>query len=216
MKVLLTGATGLVGEGVLLACLEHPEVEQVLVLSRRPCGRTHPKLKELLVPDFRDLRAVESELRGYDACLYCAGISSNGMTEEKYTEITYETPLRFAEQLVKLAPEMVFCHVSGASTDSTERGRVMWARIKGKAENALLKLPFRAVYNFRPGLMKPSPGQRNVRGAFKVVSALYPALALVLPGLTMREVGLAMLNSVRVGAPKGVLEARDMRALAAL
>ena len=215
MKVILTGATGMVGEGVLLECLDNPKVDRVLSVSRRSCGRTHAKLSECLVPDFRDVSAVRERLSGYDACFYCAGISSVGLTEEQYTTITYETPLRFAEALLALNPGMVFCHLSGASTDSTEAGRMMWARVKGRAENALLRLPFGAVYNFRPGLMKPAAGQRNVKGVLKAVSVLYPVLRRLTTGLTMSEVGQAMIHAAAGGAPKGVLEAEDMQRLAA-
>jgi uncharacterized protein YbjT (DUF2867 family) len=213
MKVILTGATGLVGEGVLLECLSNPAVERVLSVSRRPTGRTHEKLAECLAADFRDLAAVEAQLTGYDACFYCAGISSAGLSEAEYTVITYDTPLAFAETLVRLSPGMTFVHVSGASTDGTEQGRVMWARVKGKAENALARLPFRAVYNMRPGLMKPTPGQRSVRGIFKLTPVLYPVMNLFLTGLTMSEVGRAMIHAAAHGAPKTVLEARDLKEL---
>jgi uncharacterized protein YbjT (DUF2867 family) len=214
VKLLLTGATGLVGEGVLLECLDNPLVDKVVSISRKPTGRTHPKLSECLVPDFRDLSKVIEQLTGFDGCLYCAGISSAGMSEAQYTEITFDTPVRFAEQLVAVNPNMVFAHVSGSHTDGTGEGRVMWARVKGKAENALAKLPFKAVYNFRPGLMKPSPGQQNVKFGFKIVSALFPLMKLAFSGLQMAEVGKAMINAVHVGASKAVLEADDMRVLA--
>lgn len=214
MKLIVTGTTGLVGEGVLLACLEHPSVDVVLSVSRRPCGIEHPKLTELLLEDFRKLGDHEGTLRGYDGCLYCAGISSSGLSEAEYTEITYDTPIAFAEALVRFAPDMVLAHVSGSHTDGTEKGRVMWARVKGRAENALARMPFRAVYNFRPGLMKPTPGQRNVKGGYRIVAALYPLMNLIFPGLTMSEVGRAMIRSVASGAPKTVLEIEDIRALA--
>jgi uncharacterized protein YbjT (DUF2867 family) len=169
MRVILTGATGMVGEGVLLACLEHPAVERVLSVSRRSCGRTHAKLSELLVPDFRELDAVEAPLTGYDACFYCAGVSSVGMSEADYAAITLETPVAFARTLLRLNPGMTFLHVSGALTDSSERGKVMWARVKGKAENELMRMPFKAVYNFRPSLMKPTPGQKHVKGGYQLL-----------------------------------------------
>lgn len=215
MKVLLTGATGMVGEGVLLECLQNPDVEQVLSVSRRGCGRSHPKLRELLVTDFRDLAAVEDQLSGYDACFYCAGISSVGMKEPEYTVITYDTPLAFAATLLRLNPSLTFIHVSGSHTDSSERGKVMWARVKGKAENALLRLPFKGVYNFRPSLMKPTPGQKNVIGGYHTVRILFPILSLFFPGITLAQLGRAMINAVRFGAPKGVLEVADIRELAA-
>src|SRR5882724_11380384 len=161
MKLILTGATGMVGEGVLLECLENPVVERVLSVSRRACGLTHTKLRELLVPDFRELGAVEAELSNYDACFYCAGISSVGLKEAEYTAITYDTPVAFASTLARLNPGMTLVHVSGAHTDGTEQGKVMWARVKGRAENALMRLPFKAVYNFRPSLMGPTLGQER-------------------------------------------------------
>jgi uncharacterized protein YbjT (DUF2867 family) len=216
MKVILTGATGMVGEGVLLECLDNATVERVLSVSRKPSGRTHAKLDELLVPDFRDLAAVEGRLRGYDACFYCAGVSSVGLKEAEYTVITYDTPVAFATTLARLNPGMTFVHVSGAHTDSTEQGKVMWARVKGKAENALLRLPFEAVYNFRPSLMGPTPGQKRVKGGYTLVRILYPVATLVFPGMPLRDVARAMIQTVRGGAPKGVLEVPDIRALAAL
>ncbi len=214
MKVIITGATGMVGEGVLLECLADPGIERVLVVARRSCQHTHPKLTELLVPDFRNLLSVEPQLTGYDACFYCAGVSSVGMKEPEYTAITYDTPLHFAETLARLNPGMVLVHVSGAHTDGTEQGKVMWARVKGKAENALARLPFKAVYNFRPSLMKPTPGQLHIKGSYKALLVFYPVLNLFFPGLPLSEVARAMLNAVRFGAPKTVLEAKDMKALA--
>lgn len=215
MKLIVTGATGMVGEGVLLACLEDPEVEKVVSISRKSCGITHPKLKELLVPDFRDLSSIEGELSGFDGCLYGAGISSAGMSEAEYTVITYDTPIAFAKTLVRLNPNMVFAHVSGSHTDGTEKGKVMWARVKGRAENALTKLGFKAVYNFRPGLMKPTPGQKHVKTLFRVMLVLYPVVALFFEGIPLRDLGRAMIRSVKSGAPKTVLEVPDIKALAA-
>lgn len=215
MKVILTGATGMVGEAVLLECLDNTAVEKVLSVSRRPSGRSHPKLEELSVPDFRELGSVEGKLTGYDACFYCAGISSVGMTEADYMVVTYDTPLAFASTLVRLNPGMTFVHVSGSHTDGTEQGKVMWARVKGKAENALMRLPFKAVYNFRPSLMKPTPGQKRVKGGYYTVFILYPILNLFLPGMPLVDLARAMINAVRYGAPKNVLEVPDLRALAA-
>jgi uncharacterized protein YbjT (DUF2867 family) len=215
MKVILTGATGMVGEGVLLELLDSPLVERVLAVSRRPCGHTHAKLEELLVADFRKLDGLEEKLTGFDACFYCAGISSVGMTEADYTAVTYDTPLAFASALVKLNPGMTLVHVSGSHTDGTEQGKVMWARVKGKAENALMRLPFKGVYHFRPSLMKPTPGQKYVKGGYYLIKVLYPLLNLFFPGMPLRDVARAMLNAVRYGAPKQVLEVPDMRELAA-
>jgi uncharacterized protein YbjT (DUF2867 family) len=206
----------MVGEGLLLHCLKNPGVERVLSVSRKSAGRTHPKLAELLIPDFTQLDAVEPQLAGYDACFYCAGVSSVGMSEADYTKVTYDTALHFATVLARLNPRMVLVHVSGRSTDRTEQGKVMWARVKGMAENALMKLPFRAVFNFRPALMKPVAGQRNVKAAFRPVLWLYPLWKVLFPGSTMTldEVGDAMIQCVVEGAPKPVLEVVDMQKLA--
>jgi hypothetical protein len=152
LNVIITGATGMVGEGVLLTCLEHPAIAQVLLVSRKQYGLQHPKLKECIVPDFLHLDDVRSQLTGYDACFFCAGISSAGMSEANYTHITYDITLHFAGVLASLNPQMVFCYVSGALTDSSEKGSIMWARVKGRTENALTRLGFRSVYNFRPRL----------------------------------------------------------------
>ena len=216
LRIIITGTTGMVGEGVLLHCLSDPRVEKVLTVSRRSTGRTHPRLTELLVPDFMKLEAVEAQLAGYDACFWCAGISSVGLSEADYERTTYDVPLHVATVLARLNPGMVLVHVSGRSTDSTEQGKVRWARVKGKAENALMKLPFKAVYNVRPALMKPVAGQRNVKPAFKPVLWLYPVWKALLPGLTMTldEVGQAMLRCVVAGAPRPVLEVADLQALA--
>ncbi len=213
MKVIITGTTGMVGEGVLLECLENPAVERVLSVARRTCGHTHPKLRECLVPDFMALERFEPTLTGYDACFYCAGVSSVGMKEAEYTAITFDTPLHFAQTLARLNPGMVLVHVSGAHTDGTEQGKVMWARVKGKAENALAKLPFKAVYNFRPSLMTPVPGQKNLKPAYQWIRFALPLLKLFFPAVPLSTVGRAMINAVRSGAPKTVLEAKDMKAL---
>jgi uncharacterized protein YbjT (DUF2867 family) len=215
LKIIITGTTGMVGEGVLLHCLADARVEKVLAVSRKSAMHTHPKLTELLVRDFMQLDAVESQLSGHDACFYCAGVSSVGMSEAEYTKITYDTPLHFATVLARLNPQMVIVHVSGRSSDSTEQGKVMWARVKGKAENALMKLPFKAAFNFRPALMKPVAGQRRVKAAFKPVLFLYPMWKALFPGsaMTLDEVGDAMLRCVLDGAPKHVLEVVDMQAL---
>jgi uncharacterized protein YbjT (DUF2867 family) len=214
MKIIITGATGMVGEGVLFECLENPIVKEVLIVNRRHYDMEHPKLKELLVNDFTKLEGLENQLSNYDACFYCAGISSVGMNEEKYNYITYETTMAFAEQLVKLNPNMVFNFVSGGHTDSTEQGKLMWARIKGKTENALMKLPFKAQYNFRPGFMKPFKQQKNVKTLFKPIIWLFPIL-LPKISLTLKQVGQAMINAVLKGYPKQVLEIADIKILAA-
>jgi uncharacterized protein YbjT (DUF2867 family) len=214
MRVILTGVTGMVGEGVLLECLESPDVTKILTVSRKQTNHTHPKLEQVLVPDFRKLDDVETKLSGYDACFYCAGVSSVGMSEADYTLISYETPVTFATTLARLNPNMVFTYVTGARTDSTEKGSTMWARVKGRAENALMKLPFKGVYNFRPGLMTPKKGQKHVKTLFRVALVFTPVMKLFLPALTLAQVGQAMIRCVKNGAPKQVLEIADIKALA--
>jgi nucleoside-diphosphate-sugar epimerase len=213
IKVIITGATGMVGEGVLLECLNNEKVSEVLIVSRRHYDLTHNKLKEMLVPDFFKIEEYAGSLTGYDACFFCAGISSIGMKEEEYTRITYDTTLHFAKVVLQANPSMVFTYVSGASTDSSEKGKMMWARVKGKTENDLMKLPFKGEYNFRPGFMKPFDRQKNVKSIFKPFIWLVPKL---FPGssLTMSEVGRAMINAVFNGYPKSVLEVKDIKVLA--
>jgi len=206
----------MVGEGVLFECLEHPAVEQVLIVNRKHYELTHPKLKECLIPNFLDLDAFTSQPSGYDACFFCAGISSAGMSEADYTRITYDTTLNFARTLAKLSPQMTFIYVSGALTDSSEKGRLMWARVKGKTENDLMRCGFRQVYNFRPGFMKAMRGQKNLKWSYKAVAWLYPLVHAVLPNQvsTLRDVALAMIHATLRGYPKPVLEIKDINSLA--
>jgi hypothetical protein len=215
LKVILTGVTGMVGEGVLFECLENPAVEQVLMVNRRPYSMQHPKLKELIVPDFLKIETVADQLAGYDACFYCAGISSVGMSEADYTRITYDTTLHFAQVLVSVQAGMVFIYVSGAQTDSSEQGKTMWARVKGRTENALGRCGFRAEYNFRPGFMKAYPGQRNLLRGYYAIAWLYPVARLIAPKWvsTMQQVGRAMIRATMYGAPVTTLEVKDINAL---
>jgi len=212
MKVMITGVTGMVGEGVMLECLKHPAVEKVLSVSRRSYGIGYPKLAECIVPDFMKLDEVLDRLRGYDACFFCAGVSSVGRSEAEYTRITYDMTLHFAEALVKVNPAMVFVYVSGAGTDSTEKGRTMWARVKGRTENALTRVGFRAAYNFRPGFMKAMPAQKNLPGWYGALGWMYPVLRLVAPNhvSTLGDVGRAMIRCATEGYPKTVLEVKDI------
>ena len=212
MKVIITGATGMVGEGVLIECLENKQVIEILSLSRKSCGMTHPKLKECLIPDFMNIEQYAMELSGYDACFYCAGVSSIGMDEEKFTKITYDTTLHVAKTLSQLNPDMVFTFVTGQGTDSTEHGKIMWARVKGKTENALMQLPFKGQYNFRPGFMKHFKEQKNVKTILKVVSWFFPIL-FPKQSLTLQEVGRAMIQVVNKGYTKNVLEIQDIKKL---
>lgn len=213
IKIILTGATGMVGEGVLMECLENPDVSEILSVSRKPSGKMHPKLKEYLVPDFLTIDLNDENLKGYDACFFCAGISSVGMNEEEYTKITYDTTVHFAKAVLNQNPDMVFNYVSGAHTDSTESGKQMWARVKGRTENVLKKLGFRNAFNFRPGFMKPVDGQIHVKWFFKPVIWIFPVI-LPSKSLTLHEVGRAMINGVRKGYPTSVLEIRDIKNLA--
>lgn len=216
IRAILFGATGMVGEGVLLECLKHPDIESVLVIGRRPCNVKHPKLNEILHHDFFDFSTIENKLQGYDACFFCLGVSSVGMKEAEYTRITYELTMQAARTLSRLNLAMTFCYVSGTGTDSTERGRLMWARVKGRTENHLARLPFKAVYSFRPGLIKPTKGQKNVKAIFKVLGFSYPVWKFLSPKntCTLEEVGLAMIQAVRVGSSKRVLENLDIAQLA--
>lgn len=216
VRAIITGATGMVGEGVLLHCLNSPQVEQVLILNRRPGGFTHPKLKEIIVADFYNLSPVKEQLKGHNACFFCLGTSSVGMNEADYTRVTYDLTMHVGQTLSALNPDMTFCYVSGSGTDSTEKGRVMWARVKGKTENDLMKLPFKQVYAFRPGFMKAVEGQKNTLKAYNYLAWTYPLFRAVAPAYacTLDEVGQAMINTVTKGYPKKVIEVKDMVLLA--
>ena len=213
IKIIITGATGMVGEGVLFECLENSDVAEVLIVNRRHYELQHPKLKELIVPDFFKLDNYAEQVTGYDACFFCAGISSVGMKEDKFRHITYDTTLAFAKSLLKANSSMVFTYVSGSQTDSTEKGRVMWARVKGKTENDLAALPFKAEYNFRPGVMLPFPDQKNWKTVYKWIVKFMRVLSPK-SVLTMQQVGRAMINTVTKGYAKNILEIKDIRELA--
>jgi hypothetical protein len=212
LRVIVTGATGMVGEGVLIECLQHPDVAEVLIINRRPAGMEHPKLKEIIHADLSDLTPIKSQLKGYDGCFFCAGVTSLGKNEAEYTKLTYDLTLGFAKTLADQSPALTFCYVSGAGTDSTEQGSTMWARVKGKTENDLLKLPFKAVYNFRPGFMKATPGQKNLLSLYKYFAWLYPVLRKLFPksACTLKEVGQAMINATISGYDKPIVEVLDI------
>lgn len=216
LKAIVTGATGMVGEGVMYECLQHTDVEEVLVLTRKPTGYSHPKLKEIIHADFYDITPIQEKLKGYNACFFCLGVSSVGMKEEEYYQKTYVLTMHVAKILSAQNPEMTFCYVSGASTDSTEKGSQMWARVKGKTENDLMKLPFKKVYNFRPGIMTPTKGLKNTLSFYKWLGWLIPIIKLFKPDWisSLKEVGTAMINTVRVGYEKQILEVRDIKILA--
>lgn len=222
MRVLLFGATGMVGQGVLRECLRDPEVEQVVAVVRSSTGRSDPKLTELIVPEVAELERHAGALAGFDACLFCLGVSSFGMSEADYRRVTYDLTLTVAQVVLRESPGVVFLYVSGAGTDSSARGRVMWARVKGEAENALLAMPFRGVYMFRPAFIQPRDGITSktplYRGVYAVLGPLTPALRAVLPGqvTTTDTVGRAMLVVAKRGASQRILENREINALGAL
>lgn len=217
LRVIITGATGMVGEGVLHEALRDPDVEQVLSISRRPSGYTHPKLREVLVADFFDLAPIADQLVGYNACFFCLGVSSVGLKEPEYSRLTYELTLHFARMLLaRNGPDLTFCYVSGAGTDSSERGRSMWARVKGRTENKLLALGFREAYMFRPGFLRPTPGLRNTLGYYRYIGWLYPVLGGLLPRYfgTLAGLGRAMLQVAQTGYARPVLEVPAIERLA--
>jgi uncharacterized protein YbjT (DUF2867 family) len=212
IRAIITGVTGMVGEGVLHEALLHPDVEKVLVINRRPCGIIHPKLIEILQTDFFNLSPIADHMTGYNACFFCLGVSSVGMNEEKYYSLTYTLTMHMAEILSKQNPEMTFCYISGAGTDSTEKGRLNWARVKGKTENELMKLPFKKVFAFRPGFIQPTKGLKNVHRYYGVLGVLFPVFRFLMPKYvsTLKELGLAMINSVLSGYDKSVIEVKDI------
>jgi len=218
VKVIIFGATGMVGQGVLRECLLDPAVEEVLVIGRTPTGQEHRKLRELNPADMYDLGPIESELDGWDACFFCLGVSSVGMKEADYRRVTYDLTLSVARTLHAHNPDMTFVYVSGAGTDSSESGRSMWARVKGATENALLAMPWPA-YMFRPAFIQPMHGVRSktwwYAALYAVVKPLYPVIRRLGPGIATsnEQLGRAMLAVARTGAPKRVLESRDINAL---
>lgn len=215
MKVIITGTTGMVGEGVLLECLANPAITEVLSVSRKPIYNKHPKLKEYIVADFTTVKEGDEKLEGYDACFFCAGVSSVGMKEPEYTRITYDTTIAFAKALHPKG-QMTFAFISGAGTDRSEKGRQMWARVKGKTENALMRMPFKQVFAFRPGLMQFTEGQENLSKTQRFMSWIYPLFNAFFPNTsnTIRQLGGAMIYAAQNGYVKKVVEVSDIRALA--
>ncbi len=217
IKAIVTGATGMVGEGVLLECLKNPEVEQVLVINRRPGGISHPKLKEIIHGDFFNLARIEKELGGYNACYFCLGVSSVGMSKEDYKHFTFDLTVNFGQLMAKLNPEMTFCYVTGSGTDSSEQGSIAWARVKGATENVLIRL-FKNAYMFRPGFMKATAGQKNVKSYYTYLAWLYPVGRLLFPSgfCTLEEVGKAMINVTVKGYSKQIIDVKDIVEIAKL
>ena len=219
LNVIITGATGMIGEGVLYECLNHPEVERVLVITRNSTGYTHPKLTEIIHQDLSDISSLGDLLNGYNACYFCLGVTAVGKNEADYTRLTYTLTLNFAKTLAEHNPEMTFCYISGAGTDNTENGRTMWARVKGRTENDLMRLPFRKVYNFRPGGIEPFLPLRPTQTYYKTYKYLKPIFVLmkwIAPGMiiSLKDLAAAMINSTVVGYHTNVLEMKDMKILA--
>lgn len=222
MRAIIFGATGMVGGGVLLECLEHPDVTSVLAIGRKPSDVTHEKLQEIHHSDFFDYTQIEDRLSGYDTCFFCLGVSSAGMSEERYTELTHDLTLAAAKTLVRLNPDMTFCYISGAGADSTEQGRSMWARVRGRTENDLIQLGFKASYIFRPGYIQPMKGIKSkttlYRTIYAVFAPLYPIFKRIVPNYvtTTEKVGLAMIRVTQSGYDKQILENRDINSLAGI
>ena len=215
LKIIITGASGMIGEGVLYQCLNHNQVSKILVIGRKPCGHTHPKLTEIIHKDFFNLTPIQNQLSGYDACFFCLGVSSIGLSEPEYTKLTHTLTLNFAQTLNQISPNRVFCYISGTGTDSSEKGKSMWARVKGRTENDLLKLGFKNVYNFRPAYIQPTKGLKNTLPLYKYFSWMYPILKTLFPKYvcTLKEIGLAMINAVTKGYEKNILEGKDIKIL---
>jgi uncharacterized protein YbjT (DUF2867 family) len=216
LRVILFGATGMVGEGVLMEALRHSDVESVLVVGRRSCGMQHPRLTEIVHTDLQNVAPIADALKGYNACFFCLGVTSIGKTEEEYTSTTYMLTMHVAQVLSRQNPGMTFCYVSGSGTDSTEQGRLMWARVKGRTENDLRKLSFKAVFNFRPGFIKPARGQKNAFRIARVAGVLYPVWRFLFPRYvcTMNDLGMAMIEVATHGDGQAIEENTDIARLA--
>jgi len=208
---IITGSTGMVGEGVLYECLNHPEVESVLVINRRPCGVQHEKLKEIIHSDFLDIIPIKDQLAGYNACYFCSGVSSVGKKEEEYTKVTYDLTMHVAKTLHELNPEMTFMYVSGEGTTGEENGKVMWNRVKSKTENELLKL-FKNSYMFRPGYIQPTKGLKNAYKIYSIMVPFYPVWKTLFPKhvCTLEDLGQSMINITLNGYDKNVLDNIDI------
>jgi uncharacterized protein YbjT (DUF2867 family) len=211
MKVIITGTTGMIGEGILLECLNDDRISSILSVSRKPTGKVHPKLKEYIVSDFLSLHEGDENLKGYDACFFCAGVSSIGINAADYERISYDTTLQFA-RAVEPNPNMSFIYVSGSGTDSTEKGKLHWARVKGKTENDLMKLPFKQAFGFRIGIVEIEKGQIHVLPFYKYVSWLIPVLKIISPNIlnTMKQVANAMIVVSSKGYPKNIIHVKDI------
>ncbi|MCW3806785.1 epimerase [Plebeiibacterium marinum] len=215
MKIIITGTTGMVGEGIMLECLKLSQITEVLSVSRKPIGIKHPKLREYIVSDFLALKENDTKLKGYDACFFCAGVSSVGISEEEYKRISYETTLHFAKCLNPNS-QMSFIYVSGGGTDSSEKGRMAWARIKGKTENDLMKLPFKQAFGYRIGFIVATKEQTKVKKYYRYISWLLPFIKLVMPNIvsTMQQVALSMIYASKHGYMQSVIYVKDIKTMA--
>jgi len=220
-KVIITGTTGMVGQGVLLECIDHQSIEQILLVNRSSAGIEHPKVKEVLVNDFFDLSAIKEDLRGYDACFFCLGITSIGQSEENYSKITYDLTLNFANAFIEKNKESIFCYVSGTGTDSSEKGRTMWARVKGKTENDLLALGFKGAYMFRPGYIQPLRGIKSKTNWYQALYNVFWPIYMVLKhfpstATNTTNMGLAMINTLDRKCSETILENKEINQLSTL
>ncbi|ATL49670.1 epimerase [Chitinophaga caeni] len=215
IKVIITGATGMVGEGVVHVCLQHPLVKEVLIINRKPSGINHPKLQEIIHQDFYDFSGLKNRLSGYDACFHCMGISSVGIDAASYYKITYTMTMALAKVLCELNPAMTFCYVSGQGTDSSENGKLAWARIKGKTENDLFKLPFRQAFGMRPGFIRPIKGLKHTHKFYRYINWTFPLGRALFPNgfCTMEELATAMIALTGLGFPKRVINGKDITSL---
>lgn len=216
---IIFGSTGMVGKGVLLECLESPFVGSILVINRQPCGIQHKKLKEIIHKDFFDLSPISNDLAGYNTCFFCLGVSAAGMSENDYRKTTYDITIKTAETLLKINKDITFCYVSGAGTDSAEKSRMMWARVKGRTENSLLKMPFKKAYMFRPGYIQPMKGIRSKTALYNLFYTFFKPLYFVLKPFKSivtdtSSLGKAMIYAVSKGYDKQILESADINALA--
>jgi hypothetical protein len=215
INVIITGSTGMVGEGVLHECIQNPWVENILLINRTSCGVKNPKIKELIHANFFDISAIEAQLIGYDACFFCLGVSSIGMNEVNYFKMTHTLTLHIAQTLSKLNTGMTFIYVSGKATDSSEKGKSMWARVKGKTENDLMKLPFKQVFAFRPGYIQPIKGLKHTHGFYNYIQWMYPLILRHFPNMacTLEQLGKAMINATCIGYTSNIIESKDIISL---
>jgi uncharacterized protein YbjT (DUF2867 family) len=215
LKIIVFGATGLVGQSALRECLLDEKVHQILAIGRNRTGKQHKKLREIKLEDLTDLSSIENEIIGYDACFFCLGVSAAGMKEDEYIKITYDITLSVAETLAQLNPQMTFIYVSGSGTDSSEKGRAMWARVKGKTENDLLRLPFKEAYMFRPGLIIPMYGVKSKTKMYQFIYAImkpfYPLLKKLSIVIMSEQVGKAMIRIARYGYFEAIIENSDLK-----